>query len=70
MSEERRRELVEMGFPDDGYDYLKHMRAPGRGGRANLEGAGPMADTAGHTTSWPRKHPGLGSVTSSSSLQH
>ena len=28
-----------MGFPDDGYDYLKHMRAPGRGGRANLEGA-------------------------------
>ena len=37
-----------MGFPDDGYDYLKHMRAPGRSGRANLEGAGPMADPAGH----------------------
>jgi hypothetical protein len=47
MSEERRRELIEMGFPDDGYDYLKHMRAPGRSGRANLEGAGPMADSAG-----------------------
>lgn len=44
MTEERRRELVEMGFPDDGYDYLKHMRAPGRGGRGNLEGLEPAAD--------------------------
>lgn len=46
MTEERRRELIEMGFPDDGYDYLKHMRAPGRGGRANLEGMGPVAESA------------------------
>lgn len=43
MTEERRRELIELGFPDDGYDYLKHMRAPGRGGRANLEGPGPAS---------------------------
>lgn len=54
-----------MGFPDDGYDYLKHMRAPGRGGRANLEGAGPTAESAGHTTLWPRKHLGIWRVTSS-----
>jgi len=45
MTEERRRELIELGFPDDGYDYLKHLRAPGRGGRANLEGPGPAADS-------------------------
>ncbi|KAL4443797.1 hypothetical protein ABPG75_011534 [Micractinium tetrahymenae] len=43
MSEARRRELIELGFPDDGYDYLKHMRVLGRG-QANLEG--PPADAA------------------------
>ncbi|PSC71647.1 LTV1-like protein isoform A [Micractinium conductrix] len=37
MSEERRRELIELGFPDDGYDYLKHTRVLGRG-VASLEG--------------------------------
>eukprot|EP01023_Acetabularia_acetabulum_P039341 TRINITY_DN3784_c0_g1_i1.p1 TRINITY_DN3784_c0_g1~~TRINITY_DN3784_c0_g1_i1.p1 ORF type:complete len:338 (-),score=69.47 TRINITY_DN3784_c0_g1_i1:35-1048(-) len=26
LSEEKRREIVELGFPDDGYDYLKHLR--------------------------------------------
>ncbi|GIL81302.1 hypothetical protein Vretifemale_10341, partial [Volvox reticuliferus] len=31
LSEERRRELLSLGFPDDGYDYLKHMRDLGRG---------------------------------------
>ncbi|GLI61074.1 hypothetical protein VaNZ11_003339, partial [Volvox africanus] len=31
LSEERRRELLALGFPDDGYDYLKHMRDLGRG---------------------------------------
>ena len=31
-----------MGFPDDGYDYLKHMRAGARSaGAAELTGAGP-----------------------------
>ena len=31
-----------MGFPDDGYDYLKHMRAGTRStGTAELAGAGP-----------------------------
>ena len=28
----RRRELLELGFPDDGYDYLKHMKEGGAGG--------------------------------------
>lgn len=31
MHEERRRELLLLGFPDDGYDYLRHMRDLGRG---------------------------------------
>lgn len=26
ISEERRQEIVRLGFPDDGYDYLQHMR--------------------------------------------
>lgn len=47
MSPERRSELMGMGFPDDGYDYLKHMRAPGRNGKATLEGTGPDAASAG-----------------------
>ncbi|RMZ53463.1 hypothetical protein APUTEX25_003285, partial [Auxenochlorella protothecoides] len=33
----RRRELIELGFPDDGYDYLAHLRALGGGSNA-LEG--------------------------------
>lgn len=32
IPEGRRRELVELGFPDDGYDYLRHVRTLGRGG--------------------------------------
>jgi hypothetical protein len=31
ISEERRRELIELGFPDDGYDYLKHLRTVSHG---------------------------------------
>ena len=31
LSEERRRELVSQGFPDDGYDYLRHLRDLGHG---------------------------------------
>lgn len=37
ISEERRKELIELGFPDDGYDYLKHLRVLGKG-QASLEG--------------------------------
>ncbi|XP_002967416.2 protein LTV1 homolog [Selaginella moellendorffii] len=32
LPEHVRRELVEMGFPDDGYNYMKHMRSIGAGG--------------------------------------
>jgi len=37
MTDERRRELVELGFPDDGYDYLRHVRTLGIGA-GSLEG--------------------------------
>ena len=33
--EKRRREIIELGFPDDGYDYLQHVRAPGAGASAS-----------------------------------
>ena len=29
QSEEQRQEIMSMGLPDDGYNYLQHMRAPG-----------------------------------------
>lgn len=47
MTEARRRELVELGFEDDGYDYLKHMRVLGQG-NASIEGlpAGAAAAAA------------------------
>ncbi|KAL3690260.1 hypothetical protein R1sor_016569 [Riccia sorocarpa] len=32
LSEEKRRELIELGFPDDGYDYLQHLRKIGASG--------------------------------------
>eukprot|EP00899_Mesostigma_viride_P022528 jgi/Mesvir1/345/Mv22749-RA.1 len=32
MTAERRKENLEAGFPDDGYDYLKHLRTIGTGG--------------------------------------
>ena len=60
LSAERRAELLGMGFPDDGYDYLNHMRAPGRSGRANLEGGAESDVFSGHLPlfkphlpSWP-----------------
>lgn len=36
LDESRRQELIELGFDDDGYDYLKHLRTLGRG-HARLE---------------------------------
>ena len=36
LSEERRKEMIELGFPDDGYDYLRHMRLIGRNRTAGL----------------------------------
>lgn len=38
MSDQQRQELIQLGYPDDGYDYLKHLRAAGRGGTAQLTG--------------------------------
>ncbi|PRW56768.1 LTV1-like protein [Chlorella sorokiniana] len=43
LGEGRRRELIELGFPDDGYDYLKHMRVLGRG-VAGMEGGSRAAE--------------------------
>lgn len=44
MSEERRRLNLEFGFPDDGYDYLKHTRTGGaKGPRGALVGPAAVA---------------------------
>ena len=43
ISEHRRKELIELGFPDDGYDYLKHLRVLGKG-HATLEGLEARSD--------------------------
>lgn len=64
MTEERRRELIALGFPDDGYDYLRHMRdlgkgrqlaarvsGDGTGGMGGIGGGGWMGRAAG---AWPR----------------
>ena len=34
LPEEKRRAIIELGLPDDGYDYLQHLRstAPAKGG--------------------------------------
>lgn len=29
QSEDQRHDILELGLPDDGYNYLKHLRAPG-----------------------------------------
>jgi len=55
---ERRAELVALGFPDDGYDYAAHLRAPGAGGSATLEGGaeaatGPAVFVAAPATTLP-----------------
>ena len=31
LSEEQRREIIGLGLPDDGYDYLRHLRTLGPG---------------------------------------
>lgn len=36
MGEDKRKEIIELGLPDDGYDYTKHLRTVGQG-RARLE---------------------------------
>ena len=48
----RRKELLELGFPDDGYDYLKHLRDPavtqvsGLVGNVSRQGAAASAAAA------------------------
>ncbi len=37
LTEERRREIIALGFPDDGYDYLKHLRRRGAPVSASVE---------------------------------
>eukprot|EP00877_Chromochloris_zofingiensis_P001835 jgi/Chrzof1/11652/Cz06g03220.t1 len=54
LSDARKRELLEYGFPDDGYDYLKHCRVLGRS-QAALEAvpSGSQQQTAASTSSDP-----------------
>ncbi|EFJ46956.1 hypothetical protein VOLCADRAFT_92444 [Volvox carteri f. nagariensis] len=46
LSEERRRELLALGFPDDGYDYLRHLRDLGRGNQQQFPHRGGAAAAA------------------------
>ena len=39
LSEEQRCEIIGLGLPDDGYDYLRHLRALGPG-PSTQQGAG------------------------------
>lgn len=34
MTAEKRKEMLLMGLPDDGYDYLRHLKAIATGGEA------------------------------------
>ena len=46
VPEERRREIVDLGFPDDGYDYLKHLKGSadeGQGLKDDSPSAGKKA---------------------------
>ena len=38
LDEKKRQELIELGFDDDGYDYLQHLRSLDDGGAANATG--------------------------------
>lgn len=53
LSEERRREIIALGFPDDGYDYLKHLRRRGAVAasveRSHAEQAADTSDAAPST---------------------
>ena len=46
VSEARRRELVELGFPDDGYDYIRHMRTLGANAIAGVVPGAPAPASA------------------------
>ena len=47
LSEDRRKQNLDLGFPDDGYDYLKHLRVLGKGRGEGLSTAeGPSAPAA------------------------
>ena len=49
LSEERRKQNLDLGFPDDGYDYLKHLRVLGKGKVQGLSTAeGPSTAAAAH----------------------
>lgn len=47
ISEARRKELIELGFPDDGYDYLSHLRV--------LESAAPTTKQPSSTRLLPQQ---------------
>lgn len=41
LGEDRRREIISLGFPDDGYDYLKHIRQ----GHADVDNSSQALET-------------------------
>ena len=40
LTEEQRQEMVDLGLPDDGYDYLKHLRDVAGSGKAEPSSEG------------------------------
>jgi protein LTV1 len=53
MAEERRKENILSGFPDDGYDYVKHLRTIGGRGRADLPLGSSAAEAAAPASDGP-----------------
>jgi hypothetical protein len=58
LTGEQRREIRELGFPDDGYNYLRHVRDLGAGAaaqRVRRERAAAAAAVAAQTVSAPQR---------------
>ena len=55
LSETKREQIVELGLPDDGYDYLQHVRDPAQDGLDSVDGedGGGGAGGAYASVMWP-----------------
>ena len=43
----RRREMLDLGFPDDGYDYLRHLREPAQARAVEMSGEDGVGEETG-----------------------
>ncbi len=44
LSENKRKEIVELGLPDDGYDYLQHLKDPAANVSSSDNASAPAAE--------------------------